>query len=72
MALAHMLPKDALVLCTVSVLFIYFGLILWTNFTIILPYWTPLFWAAALSVPLVVSPGKGFIKHSKYWKKNVY
>ncbi|KAF9433057.1 hypothetical protein BGZ76_009955 [Entomortierella beljakovae] len=45
-------PKDALVLCTVSVLFIYFGLVLWTNYAIIHPYWTPLFWAAALSVPL--------------------
>ncbi|KAF9997567.1 hypothetical protein BGZ79_008740 [Entomortierella chlamydospora] len=45
-------PKDALVLCTVSVLFIYFGLVLWTNYAIIVPYWTPLFWAAALSVPL--------------------
>ncbi|KAF9953597.1 hypothetical protein BGZ65_004571, partial [Modicella reniformis] len=52
MAISRMLPKDALVLCTVTVLFIYFGIVLWTNFTIILPYWTPLFWAAALSVPL--------------------
>ncbi|KAF9101219.1 hypothetical protein BGX27_011560 [Mortierella sp. AM989] len=45
-------PKDALVLCTVSVLFIYFGLVLWTNYSIITPYWTSLFWAAALSVPM--------------------
>ncbi|KAI8599512.1 hypothetical protein EDD21DRAFT_379620 [Dissophora ornata] len=52
MALSQILPKDALVLCTVSLLFIYFAVILWTNYSIILPYWTPLFWAAALSVPL--------------------
>ncbi|KAF9203572.1 hypothetical protein BGZ49_006262, partial [Haplosporangium sp. Z 27] len=48
----YLQPKDALVLCTVSVLFIYFGIVLWTNYTIIIPYWTSLFWAAALSVPL--------------------
>lgn len=47
-----MQPKDALVLCTVTVLFIYFGIILWTNYAIIIPFWTPIFWAAALSVPL--------------------
>ncbi|KAF9364630.1 hypothetical protein BGX34_000934 [Mortierella sp. NVP85] len=52
MALTRMLPKDALTLCTVTTLFIYFAVVLWTNLTIVLPYWTPLFWAAALSVPL--------------------
>ncbi|KAG0296813.1 hypothetical protein BGZ96_008417 [Linnemannia gamsii] len=50
--LYSMQPKDALVLCTVTVLFIYFGIILWTNYAIIIPFWTPIFWAAALSVPL--------------------
>ncbi|GJJ70770.1 hypothetical protein EMPS_03120 [Entomortierella parvispora] len=52
MPLPTLQPKDALVLCTVTILFIYFGLILWTNYAIIIPFWTPLFWAAALSVPL--------------------
>ncbi|KAG9062760.1 hypothetical protein KI688_005066 [Linnemannia hyalina] len=32
-----MQPKDALVLCTVTVLFIYFGIILWTNYAMLLP-----------------------------------
>ncbi|KAK3836188.1 MAG: hypothetical protein J3R72DRAFT_204054 [Linnemannia gamsii] len=50
--LPRMQPKDALVLCTVTVLFIYFGIILWTNYAIIIPFWTPIFWATALSVPL--------------------
>ncbi|KAF9906382.1 hypothetical protein EC991_000712 [Linnemannia zychae] len=50
--LQGMQPKDALVLCTVTALFIYFGIILWTNYAIIIPFWTPIFWAAALSVPL--------------------
>ncbi|KAF9938617.1 hypothetical protein BGZ67_010637 [Mortierella alpina] len=45
-------PKDALILATVTLLFIYFGVILKTNYEIILPFRTPLFWAAALSVPL--------------------
>ncbi|KAF9948897.1 hypothetical protein BGZ72_009226 [Mortierella alpina] len=45
-------PKDALIFATVTLLFIYFGVILKTNYEIILPFWTPLFWAAALSVPL--------------------
>ncbi|KAG0042390.1 hypothetical protein BGZ83_000512 [Gryganskiella cystojenkinii] len=52
MTLPTLQPKDALVLVTVTILFIYFGLILWTNYAIIIPFWTPLFWAAALSVPL--------------------
>ncbi|KAF9093215.1 hypothetical protein BGX29_010047 [Mortierella sp. GBA35] len=53
MTLLHsMQPKDALVLCTVTVLFVYFGIILWTNYAIIIPFWTPIFWAVALSVPL--------------------
>ncbi|KAI1320473.1 hypothetical protein EDD11_000858 [Mortierella claussenii] len=34
MTRANLQPKDALVLCTVSVLFIYFGLVLWTNYAI--------------------------------------
>ncbi|KAF9287241.1 hypothetical protein BGZ68_002073 [Mortierella alpina] len=45
-------PKDALLLATVTLLFVYFGVVLKTNYEIILPFWTPLFWAAALSVPL--------------------
>ncbi|KAF9571728.1 hypothetical protein EC968_000247 [Mortierella alpina] len=45
-------PKDALILATVTLLFIYFAVILKTNYELILPFWTPLFWAAALSVPL--------------------
>ncbi|KAF9215436.1 hypothetical protein BGZ59_001376 [Podila verticillata] len=45
-------PKDALVLCTVSLLFAYFTYIVCTNYALIVPFWTPLFWAAALSVPL--------------------
>ncbi|ORZ28309.1 hypothetical protein BCR41DRAFT_383151 [Lobosporangium transversale] len=52
MTRAYLQPKDALVLSTVTLLFIYFGVVLWTNYAIIIPYWTPLFWAAALSVPL--------------------
>ncbi|KAG0036488.1 hypothetical protein BGZ82_004146 [Podila clonocystis] len=45
-------PKDALVLCTVSLLFAYFIYVFFTNYALIVPFWTPLFWAAALSVPM--------------------